>query len=123
LEKQYQQTLKRLSPYPNCIIIRKTSMGAVGDFEDNSIDFVYIDGNHSFKYVAEDICEWVKKVKVGGFICGHDYIYSNPLNFHVRHVVDAYVQAHAIQKFWVLGRKKPDKGERRDRWRSWMFRK
>jgi len=98
-------------------------MDAVKDFEDDSIDFVYIDGNHSFKYVAEDICEWVKKVKVGGFVCGHDYIYSNPLNFHVRHVVDAYVQARAIQKFWVLGRKKPDKGERRDQWRSWMFRK
>jgi hypothetical protein len=121
LDKQYEESKKRLEPYPNCTIIRKMSMDAVKDFEDSSIDFVYIDGNHSFKYVSEDICEWIKKVKEGGVVCGHDYIYSNPKNFHVRHVVDAYVQAHAIQRFWVLGSKKKIPGEKRDDWRSWMF--
>lgn len=121
LDAQYEESRNRLTPYPNCTIIRKTSMDAAENFEDGSLDFVYIDGNHSFKYVAEDICEWSKKIRKGGVISGHDYIYSNPLNFHVRHVVDAYVQAYAIQKFWVLGRKKADKGETRDQWRSWMF--
>lgn len=124
LDTQYTDVVKLLSPYPKCKIVRKTSMDAVMDFKDNSIDFVYIDGNHSFKYVAEDICEWVKKVKPGGFVCGHDYIYANPANFHVKYVVDAYAQSHALKNLWILGRKKPlDKTERRDKWRSWMFRK
>jgi SAM-dependent methyltransferase len=122
-DRLYEEASKRLAPYPNVSLLRETSMEAVKRFDDNSIDFVYIDGNHSFKYVAEDICEWVKKVKPGGFVCGHDYIYANPTNFHVHYVIDAYIASHAIKKFWVLGRKHPDKGEVRDRWRSWMFQK
>jgi hypothetical protein len=122
-DKQYEESKQKVAPYPNCTLIRKTSMDAAEDFEDNSIDFVYIDGNHSFKYVAEDICEWVKKVKPGGFVCGHDYIYARPTNFHVHHVVDAYVEAFGIKTLWILGRKNPLEGEKRDKWRSWMFRK
>jgi hypothetical protein len=120
LNEQYEESKKRLAPYPNAHLIRKTSMEALADFPDESIDFVYIDGNHTFKYVAEDLCEWTKKVKRGGVVCGHDYIYSRP-TIAVRHVVDAYVATYAIHKFWVLGRKKVDKGEHRDSWRSWLF--
>lgn len=123
-DANYKMARERLALYPNCKTIRKTSMEAVLDFKDESIDFVYIDGNHSFRYVAEDICEWIKKVKMGGFICGHDYIYANPKNFHVRYVVDCYVESHGIKDLWVLGRKHPlTENERRDPWRSWMFRK
>ena len=122
-DRRYEEAKARLAPYPNCTIIRKTSMDAVEEFENDSIDFVYIDGNHSFKYVAEDICEWIKRVKPGGFVCGHDYIYANPENFHVHYVVDAYVAAHGIKKLYILGTKHPAEGERRDRWRSWMFQK
>jgi glycosyltransferase involved in cell wall biosynthesis len=53
-------------------------MQAVTDFADESLDFVYIDGNHQLKYVVEDIVEWTKKIKKGGIIAGHDYIYTNP---------------------------------------------
>jgi hypothetical protein len=120
LNEQYEESKKRLAPYPNAHLIRKTSMDALADFEDESLDFVYIDGNHTFKYVAEDLCEWTKKVKKGGVVCGHDYFYGKPSSV-VRHVVDAYVAAYGIHKFFVLGRKKVEKGEHRDDWRSWMF--
>jgi len=123
-DANFEESRDRLEKYENCSLIRETSMEALKHFPDNSVDFVYIDGNHSFKYVAEDICEWVKKVKPGGFVCGHDYIYANPENFHVRYVVDAYVESHAIKNLWILGRKHPlNRKEKRDRWRSWMFRK
>src|SRR3989344_4840255 len=46
LNSQYEQTKSVLAPFPDCRIIRKTSMEAVEDFEDGSLDFVYIDGNH-----------------------------------------------------------------------------
>ncbi len=62
----------RLSPY-NCEFIKAFSMDAVKNFKDNSLDGVFIDGNHSFQYVINDISEWSKKVKVGGIISGHDY--------------------------------------------------
>jgi hypothetical protein len=116
----YEQAQKTLAPYANCSIIRKTSMEALRDFADASLDFVYIDGNHSFQYVAADICEWTKKVRRGGIISGHDYIYANPRHFHVHYVVDAYAAAYGID-FWVLGRKKPLEGEKRDKSRSWLW--
>jgi len=68
----YEETKERLKNY-NAELIRKYSMDAVKDFEDNSLDFVFIDGNHSFEYVIEDIVAWSKKVRSGGIISGHDY--------------------------------------------------
>lgn len=116
----YEQTRKRLAPYPNCTIIRKTSMEAAKDIPDESLDFVYIDGNHEFRYVAEDIAEWSKKVRSGGVIAGHDYIYATWV-CHVIYVVHAYIQAHKIDNWYLLGRKKAPEGEKRDRYRSFMW--
>lgn len=125
LDSHYQTAKERLSNYPNCKIIKKTSMKAVADFADNSLDFVYIDGNHEFKYVAQDIYEWTKKVKSGGIVSGHDYTYFVSKNLlgvcHVIPVLHAYAQSFGINNFYVLGRKKAQVGEIRDKWRSWMF--
>jgi hypothetical protein len=43
-------------------------------YEDNSIDFVFIDGGHEYEQVYSDIIAWLPKIKVGGYISGHDYI-------------------------------------------------
>ena len=56
------------------IMIRAKSEIAADIFPDNSLDFVYIDANHAYQYVVQDINLWYPKVKPGGFICGHDYI-------------------------------------------------
>jgi predicted O-methyltransferase YrrM len=55
--------------------IKLTSMEAVKQYEDNSLDFVFIDGNHEYEYVFEDINFWIKKIKKGGVLSGHDYHY------------------------------------------------
>lgn len=57
----------------NVEFIRKYSMDAVNDFADESLDFVYIDGNHTFEWVIDDIAAWEKKVRPGGIVAGHDY--------------------------------------------------
>ena len=119
LDFQYEATVKTLEPYPNAIVVRKTSMEALEDFPDESIDFVYIDGNHHFPFVAEDLFWWTKKVKKGGIVCGHDYIYSPKMQVH--QIVDCYINSFGIRNFWVIGRRKYIAGEKRDRWRSWMF--
>ena len=120
-EKNYRITQQRLKPY-DCTIIRKTSMEAVKDFTDGSLDFVYIDANHAFKYVTEDIWEWSKKVKKGGIISGHDYDYIvRPGDRHVKFVVDAYTQALKIDKWYILGRRSAPLGEKRDKDLSWFW--
>ncbi|MBI2593037.1 class I SAM-dependent methyltransferase [Candidatus Daviesbacteria bacterium] len=125
LDFQYEHTKRVLAPYPKCKIIRKTSMEAVEDFEDGSLDFVYIDGNHEFRYIAEDLAEWTKKVRKGGIVSGHDYFFNKTGTgaqiWHVAHVLKAYVASFNISNWYLVGRKVPLEGEKRDKWRSWMF--
>lgn len=125
LDFQYEHAKRLLSPYPNSTIIRKTSMDAVEEFKDASLDFVYIDANHEFRYIAEDIYEWTKKVRSGGVVSGHDYFFlktgTGAQIWHVAYVVRAYIGSHSIPNWYVLGSKNAAAGEKRDKWRSWMF--
>lgn len=72
LDNAYKEAQERLTRF-NVEFIKKTSMEALEDFNDNSLDFVFIDGNHTFEYVVNDIAGWSKKVKPGGIVSGHDY--------------------------------------------------
>lgn len=119
----YGHAKRVLAPY-NCELIRRTSMDALELFEDESLDFVYLDGDHSFMPVAEDIFHWEKKVKRGGFVCGHDYDLTRPHSrnaiIHVRPVVDAYCEVFGIDNLYVFGKTDESKN---DRYASWMFQK
>ena len=120
----YEETKERLIKYPDCTLIRKISMDAIADFKDGSLDFVYIDGNHAFRYVAEDIYEWSKKVRSGGIVAGHDYFNTPPsarnLVCQVKAVVDAYINLYEIENWWLYG-KKVDATNADDKVYSWMW--
>lgn len=126
LDFLYEHSKRFLAPFRNCKIIRKTSMEAVADFADGSLDFVYIDGNHQLRYVIDDLSEWSKKVKKGGIVCGHDYIYTDPNKnqpgiCHVIYGLNAFTVAYGIRNWYLLGRGERLPTETRDRFRSWMF--
>jgi len=57
---------------PKIYLIIEPSTIACNKFESESVDFVYIDANHSYSFVKEDISAWLPKVKKGGVIGGHD---------------------------------------------------
>jgi hypothetical protein len=59
--------------YPNIIKIKMLSSEFSNIISDNSIDFIYIDGDHSYNGVNSDIMSWKNKIKPNGFIGGHDY--------------------------------------------------
>jgi hypothetical protein len=52
--------------------IKKKSEHAVADVPDN-LDFVYIDGDHSYEACKKDIELYYPKVRSGGVIGGHDF--------------------------------------------------
>jgi len=66
--------LEMAKNYSNIKQIKKTSFEASKDFEDKSLDLVYIDAAHDYQSVKNDILTWAPKVKVGGYLCGHDYV-------------------------------------------------
>ena len=53
-------------------IFKGTTVDAAKTVEDNSLDFVFIDADHSFNGVDTDITHWFSKVKTGGYVIGHD---------------------------------------------------
>lgn len=70
----YLETLERLRPYGDrSITIRLFSHQAVSLFDDGSLDFIYIDGDHCYDTVVHDLSDWYPKVKPGGIFSGHDY--------------------------------------------------
>lgn len=55
------------------IIIQGDSVISAETLPDASLDFCFIDADHSYEGVKRDIAAWKPKVKKGGYICGHDY--------------------------------------------------
>jgi predicted O-methyltransferase YrrM len=49
-----------------------SSRDAVNIFADGILDLVFIDADHRYDYIKEDIALWLPKIKAGGILCGHD---------------------------------------------------
>ncbi|KKQ98316.1 MAG: hypothetical protein UT23_C0004G0157 [Candidatus Woesebacteria bacterium GW2011_GWA1_39_12] len=93
----YEAAKGRLASY-NCEILKMTSMEAVKRFKPNSLDFVFIDGNHHFEFVVNDVIHWSRRVRPGGIVYGHDYSDQ----FHVREAVNAFMAASKIKPWFIL---------------------
>ena len=117
----YKEAREKLKPY-SVNWVKAYSMTAVKRFDDNSLDFVYIDANHNFQHVVNDLCEWLKKVKPGGIISGHDYArFKLRTDCHVKAVLNAYTDAFGITPWFLLGAMDKDADPGRDLYRSWFW--
>lgn len=106
-------------------------MEALADFEDESLDFVYIDGNRTLPYITADIFGWETKLRKGGIMSGHDYAFvRGPREkimprvsdgIHVKAGVDACAYIMNVNKLYILGEKDRNKEKFRDKWRSWFW--
>ncbi|HDL86404.1 MAG TPA: class I SAM-dependent methyltransferase [Candidatus Acetothermia bacterium] len=105
-----EETEKRVERFhPRYTILRMSSAEAATNFQDGFLDFVYIDAGHQYENCRDDIRTWIVKVRVGGYVCGHDY--SSKKNPGVRRAVDKFAHATGLQlrtnkhKYsdWVVG--------------------
>ena len=103
-ESRYKSTVGKLAPF-GARIIRKASLQALADVEDESLDWVYIDADHRFDFVLTDIIFWTKKVKIGGVIAGHDFYAFR--GGGVVQAVEAYTKMHGIDQWFVTDEKHP----------------
>lgn len=116
----YPIALQTLSPYKNCAIFRSLSMDAVRLIPDGWLDFVFIDADHNYEFVRDDIREWAKKVRKDGIVSGHDYyVFRNSGMRGVIDAVDEYVKTQGYElKLTEWNKRDP----LRDEWQpSWWF--
>ncbi|MBT4651908.1 MAG: glycosyltransferase [Candidatus Pacebacteria bacterium] len=108
--KLYKFVEKRLSVYgKKSVLIRKKSMPAAKIIKE-PLDFIYIDGDHSYEGIKQDILTWFPKINEGGIISGHDY---GHINFSgIKEIVDKFfsrfnwsIHTHKSGVWWV--EKKP----------------
>jgi hypothetical protein len=95
----HEKTKQQLKNY-DAQIIKDTSLNAVKNIKDESLDFIHIDGNHSFDFCITDLVFWSHKVKIGGIISGHDYMQH--YRFGVIEAVNAYTRAHNIIDWYLV---------------------
>jgi hypothetical protein len=101
-DRNYTITTRRLAPFVEsgrATIRKQYSMEAVQEYDDDSLDFVFIDGDHTFDYCCLDLIHWSPKVRTGGMVAVHDYLAMR--RGGVVKAVDAYTYCHQISPWFV----------------------
>lgn len=125
-EERYFKVLSKFENYGSRVsIIRADCNIAVKYMTDNYFDFIYIDANHSYKAVLNDIIKWYPKVRRGGILAGHDYVDGETSDFNfpgkvmmkcgVKSAVNEFVKKNNLQ-FHITEKTMRD-------WSSWYLMK
>jgi hypothetical protein len=97
----------RFKKLPNIVILRKTSLEGSKEIADGSLDFVYLDGDHSAGAVYQDISIWLPKLKSGGLLGGHDFTESTVKSGLYRFLsenggIDTYDLKYGYNDWWFF---------------------
>ncbi len=95
-EAQCIMARELLQPFTCCNFIHKTSFEAINDFFNESLDFVYIDADHSYNAVLSDMTIWYPKIRTGGIVSGHDFTTTS-----VSEAVKLFCQKTRIEKLYT----------------------
>jgi hypothetical protein len=74
-----QRKLRNCAPARHRLL-QECSPYAASLFLDNSLSFVYLDGDHSFEAITADLAAWWPKVLPGGIFAGHDWLCPGPVD-------------------------------------------
>ena len=96
LQACYGGVFRRFSSNPAVHIHRMTSVDASKLFADGYFDYVYLDADHTWQGITVDLPVWWRKVKSGGWLCGHDYFLGCSW-VDVQPVVDAWAKIKNLE--------------------------
>lgn len=71
----YSQSMENIKGFEDrAYMMRMKGEHACDFIQDESLDFIYIDANHTYDAVKQDLKLWYPKIKSGGLVMGHDYL-------------------------------------------------
>lgn len=86
--------------HPAAVVLTGTSWDIMADFQDESLDYVYIDADHSYHAIKNDIIITHQKLRIGGILQFNDYTTYSPsenLHYGVLNAVNAYIENQSIK--------------------------
>jgi len=107
-----------LKDYPKFVMVVSDANDASKWIADGSLDFVFIDSDHSYEAVKQDINDWTPKVRKGGIVSGHDYYTGKYNKIGVIRAVDEYVAENGYD---LQLTEWDETAERDDRQPDWWF--
>jgi len=107
-----------LKDYPNFVMVVADAHETSRWIADGSLDFVFIDGAHDYEAVKRDIIDWAPKVRKGGIVSGHDYIWGKWNKIGVIPAVNEFTKENNYE---LLTTEYDPNAERDDRQEDWYF--
>lgn len=92
-ENNYMDVLRRFRDKPNVILLKGLSKEMANHIEDNSLGLVYVDADHSYEGVKEDIETYWPKLVTNGIMAFHDY---ENLGYGVNRAVKEFTKGEGI---------------------------
>jgi hypothetical protein len=80
------------------VLHRADSAVAAAGFPDDFFDWVYIDGNHSYEFVRQDLELYWRKLKRGGYIVCDDYHHAGFWEDGVTRAVDEFIASRPARR-------------------------
>lgn len=104
LEEQEQNLAKVAKRFT---LLRMSTVRAADLFEPASVDFVFVDAEHTYEGVRDDIAAWRDKIIDGGILCGHDYNPNKPRFEGLMRAVDEFgeVRVETDHVWWTTIRR------------------
>lgn len=105
MDARYNRVLTRYAAQISAgsvCVHRNDSAGAVAGV-DGLVDFVYVDGDHTYEAVADDLRLWWPKVRPGGLVVGDDYNLGGWWGDGVIRAFNQWIARDDVEVHWKMG--------------------
>jgi hypothetical protein len=97
MDEIYRRVVARMRPFPGIAIHRQASLEAAATFPDRHFDWIYIDGDHSYRAVKDDLEAWFAKVKPSGVVVADDYDWKDETGaLSVKRAIDEFIRERSL---------------------------
>lgn len=103
MDQRYERVVKKFSNNNDVVILRKKSENIGNLIDANSLDFAYIDGDHSYESVCKDFDIFYEKLRPGGYLLGDDYFVGKWWGDSIIRAVDYNLEIGKFMMIKTLG--------------------